>query len=109
MGGASISMGVDVMTIRHMIRQPSFSGRSSCQLILKVCSASSSADPLLQSTGNRGETDVKPFSAIPGPRGLPILGNVRELGANFNKLHLYLYRCFKEYGDIFKLKLLRSK
>ena len=100
------------MLASRLLRNTSFSGRTCSQLILKVCSVSSSADPLPQGIGinNRGETaDVKPFSAIPGPKGLPILGNVRELGANFNKLHLYLYQCFKEYGEIFKLKLLHSK
>ena len=99
------------MLAYRLLRNTSFSGRTGSQLVLKVSSVSSSADPLPQGTGiNRGETaDVKPFSAIPGPKGLPILGNVRELGANSSKLHLYLNQCFKEYGDIFKLKLLRGK
>ena len=97
------------MLAYRLLRNTSFSGRTGSQfLVLKVCSVYS--DPLPQGTSiNRGETGIKPFSAIPGPKGLPILGNVRELGANSSKLHLYLNQCFKEYGDIFKLKLLQGK
>ena len=47
---------------------------------------------------------LKPFSAMPGPRPLPVIGNTREMLVNRNTLHLYLEQCFEKYGDIFKLK-----
>lgn len=49
--------------------------------------------------------DYKPFSAIPGPKGLPLVGNSKELSANVNRIRLYYAECFEEYGDIFKLKI----
>ena len=47
---------------------------------------------------------VKPFSAIPGPKPLPILRNLLELRKNLPRLHLYLEECHKKYGKIFKLE-----
>ena len=48
------------------------------------------------------EQTGKPFSAIPGPKPLPIIGNVVELNANIKRYNLYTDECFREYGDIFK-------
>ena len=95
------------MLLAALKRNTGFSSRPGRQLVVKACSTSPSADHL--GTCNRGGKDVKPFSAIPGPRGLPILGNLKDLSANISQLHLYLYRCFKEYGDIFKFKIMQSK
>lgn len=51
------------------------------------------------------EGECKPFSAMPGPKPLPVVGNMRDMYNNSSTFHLYLDKCFKEYGDIFKLKI----
>ena len=50
------------------------------------------------------EGDVKPFSAIPGPKPLPVLRNLLELRRNLPRMHLYLEECSEKYGKIFKLE-----
>ena len=50
------------------------------------------------------EGDVKPFSAIPGPKPLPVLRNLLELRRNLPRMHLYLEECYEKYGKIFKLE-----
>ena len=47
---------------------------------------------------------VQPFSAIPGPKPLPILRNILEFRKNLFSLHQYLEECSEKYGDIFKLE-----
>lgn len=49
---------------------------------------------------------VKPFSAIPGPKPLPLVGNMVIMGAHVNRFTAFQEQCFKKYGEIFKLKLL---
>ena len=49
--------------------------------------------------------DVKPFSAIPGPKPLPVLRNMLDLKNNSKTLNHYFEWCSKEYGDIFKLEV----
>ncbi len=52
--------------------------------------------------------DVKPYSSIPGPKGLPFIGSAIQAlksGALQNKLHKYFIQLYKEYGPIFKAKL----
>ena len=51
---------------------------------------------------NELEVEVKPFSSIPGPKPLPVVGNLFELSRNINGLQDYYGDCFKKYGDIFK-------
>ena len=51
------------------------------------------------------ETVVQPFSAIPGPKPLPILRNALEFKRNVPTLHLYLNDCYEEFGEIFKLEV----
>lgn len=46
---------------------------------------------------------TKPFSAVPGPRPLPFLG---DMSVNMHRIPAYHDECFKKYGEIFKLKLL---
>ena len=48
---------------------------------------------------------LKPFSAMPGPRPLPVIGNTREMSKNSDDFCKYLDQGFKKYGDIFKLHL----
>lgn len=50
------------------------------------------------------EPAVKPFSAIPGPKPLPVLRNLLELKKNLPRMHLYLEDCHDIYGEIFKLE-----
>ena len=60
-------------------------------------------------TGNNAaskeQQDVKPFSAIPGPKGWPVIGNMFEAmrgGAMSGQLHKYFAKQHKKYGPIFK-------
>lgn len=48
---------------------------------------------------------AKSFSSIPGPKPLPVVGNIPTLYASRTKEPLFFDKCFKEYGDIFKLNL----
>ena len=48
--------------------------------------------------------DIKPFSAIPGPKPLPVLRNLLELRKNLPRMHLYLEEYYEKYGKIFKLE-----
>ena len=47
---------------------------------------------------------VQPFSAIPGPKPLPVLRNLLEFRKNLFTLNKYLEDCSEQYGDIFKLE-----
>ena len=49
--------------------------------------------------------EPKPFSAIPGPKGLPVLGSLLDLRRNTKQLHVFVDDHLKKYGDIVKLKL----
>ena len=49
-------------------------------------------------------SEIKPFSAIPGPKPLPVIGNLLDIKRNLPSMRLYVERCIKEYGGIFKLK-----
>ena len=52
----------------------------------------------------QSSSETKPFSSLPGPTPLPLLGNTRELMANSNRfLGSYMDESFKKYGDIFKV------
>lgn len=57
-------------------------------------------------SSSAAEDGVKPFSAIPGPKPLPFVGNTIAMAVNSNRYTAFHEECFKEYGDIFKLKLL---
>ena len=46
---------------------------------------------------------LKPFSEIPGPRQLPLIGNGREMAANSRRFWMYLHEGFEKYGEIYKL------
>ena len=50
------------------------------------------------------KTTVKPFSAIPGPKPLPLLRNALEFKKNLQRLHVYFEECHEKYGEIFKLE-----
>ena len=49
--------------------------------------------------------DVKPFSAIPGPKPLPVLGNLLEFRKNSTRMSQFLGECYEKYGEIFKLEM----
>ena len=50
-----------------------------------------------------------PFSALPGPRRLPILGSMlmytKAGGCQFDRLHQAKFRLRQEYGNIYREKL----
>ena len=73
--------------------------------VWKLPLASSSADATAQlHATNEYESVVQPFSAIPGPRPLPVLRNLMKFRKNFFNLHLYFEECSEKYGEIFKLE-----
>ena len=45
-----------------------------------------------------------PFSAMPGPKPLPLLGNSLELKKNLENLRLYYREGFNKFGDIYRIK-----
>ena len=47
---------------------------------------------------------VQPYSAIPGPKPLPLLRNLLKFRKHFFTLHQYLEECSDKYGEIFKLE-----
>ena len=47
---------------------------------------------------------VQPFSAIPGPKPLPLLRNLLKFRKHFFTLNHYLEECSDKYGEIFKLE-----
>ncbi|XP_071105191.1 1,25-dihydroxyvitamin D(3) 24-hydroxylase, mitochondrial-like [Haliotis cracherodii] len=48
---------------------------------------------------------VKPFSALPGPRGLPIIGTLFHSMRNASRLHESIQERHETYGPIFREKL----
>ena len=58
---------------------------------------------------SHGEAAVKPYSAIPGPKSWPIIGNSLEMNANRHQLNKYFSEGFKIYGDIFKIDAFGKK
>ena len=61
-----------------------------------------SSDPSAQRTHQ--SEDLKPFSAIPGPKPLPLLRNLLQFKRNSSRLNPYLEECYNKYGEIFKLE-----
>ena len=56
------------------------------------------------------EPEVKPYSAIPGPK--PLLGkwgNVLEMGKNISRMTNYLSETLNKHGDIARIRLPGSK
>ena len=47
---------------------------------------------------------VQPYSAIPGPKPLPLLRNLLKFRKHFFTLNQYLEDCSDKYGEIFKLE-----
>ncbi len=51
---------------------------------------------------------IRPFSEIPGPTGLPVIGTLLSAaknGALKNQLHEYFAKRYREYGPIYREKL----
>ena len=48
----------------------------------------------------------KPFSAIPGPKPLPLLGNLRDFIPQEGRFFVYFHECFEKYGEIFKYSIM---
>ena len=74
------------------------------QRLLLLTSSVRFASTATVSDSREPNLDVKPFSAIPGPKPLPVLRNLLELKRNMTKFHLYFDECHKKYGEIFKLE-----
>jgi hypothetical protein len=47
---------------------------------------------------------VQPYTAIPGPKPLPLLRNLLKFRKHFFTLNHYLEECSDKYGEIFKLE-----
>ena len=52
-------------------------------------------------------TTQSSFRPPPGPRPLPLFGNMFSL--NFNRMHLTFAKCAEVYGKIFKVSFLRKE
>ena len=73
---------------------------------LKTLSRTSTTAAASQQTAqNELEMEVKPFSSIPGPKPLPVVGIMFELRRNINRMQDYYGECFDKYGDIFKYEV----
>ena len=65
---------------------------------------SAEAAAAIRPSGGFDHEEIKPFSAIPGPKPLPVLRNLLEFRKNLPRLHLFLEECYEKYGSIFKLE-----
>ena len=72
-----------------------------CRFLNKTAAASPAQENATPATSS-----PKPFSAIPGPKPLPLLGNLRDLIPNRGKGFLYFHECFEKYGKIFKYSIM---
>ena len=70
---------------------------------LRVRFASTSTEAAVRER-EPADPEIKPFSAIPGPRPLPVLRNLLEMRRNMARFHFYIEECHKKYGEIFKLE-----
>ena len=52
------------------------------------------------------EDSLKPFSAVPGPKPLPIIGNMIVMRKNRYRNRLYFEECFMKYGEIVKISII---
>lgn len=69
---------------------------------IRISSSSTVAQKLQENPA-----DAKPFSEMPGPKGLPFVGNVLSLPTviNNDNVHILLGDAFKKYGKIFREKI----
>ncbi len=51
----------------------------------------------------QGARTFKAFDDLPGPRGLPVLGNLHRI--RFDRLHLILEDWAEQYGEIFRIRI----
>ena len=64
-------------------------------------SASASAQP--EAAASSDDT-LKPFSAIPGPKPLPVIGNLLDFSRNSKRLNEFFGECYQKYGQVYKLE-----
>ena len=72
--------------------------------VSKVLSSTFATLSEAQATIDYATAAVQPFSAIPGPKPLPVIRNLLEFRKHFFTLDRYLEECSDKYGEIFKLE-----
>ncbi len=83
-------------------------GRNSAASSFTVChrgKVSMSTQTHTEKAGTLPSTNPRPFSEMPGPRGLPVIGSLLDLPNHVGKAHIALQSRFEEFGPIFKEKL----
>lgn len=60
------------------------------------------ASPDLEAEGPSNPDGIKPFSLVPGEKGLPIIGNLLNVFKKSEKGHISLGEAFDTFGPIFK-------
>ncbi|XP_067666926.1 1,25-dihydroxyvitamin D(3) 24-hydroxylase, mitochondrial-like [Haliotis asinina] len=52
-----------------------------------------------------GVSNAKPFSALPGPKGLPFIGTVFDVMKNSSRMHEMIQKRHETYGPIYREKM----
>jgi len=76
---------------------------------LLVPSLSDSAGCPYHEKISKQEEPVKPFDQVPGPKGLPFIGNALEIHRNASRIHPYFLSLCQKYGDVVKFTVLNEK
>ena len=93
------------MLLLARIKPKAFLGRQK-SIVQQLVRCVSSSPPVSQQTKQAQASEaVKPFDAMPGPKPLPVLGNLLEIKKNTKRLRYYLHEGLQKYGGIARLRL----